>query len=393
MILASNRWLTIDATRQFRRVQNQKIATGIDKVDLAYINHFKSSALALLRLKNRWYLLNYKYSQLLFSAILLNQPLCKAQILYFCASSVLPKNGKSRVLINTSHSGLEQPSYAVKAKQYFKHVIYFLHDIIPLEYPEYCKEGEYDKHVQRVKTIIDSASLVITNSNDTKEKLDSYCEHMPRFKYIEKSVALLGIETNISVDTVSQILLPPANPPYFVTLGTIEPRKNHLLLLQVWRKLAEDMKEQCPKLYIIGKRGWDIEQVTDILERAPYAKTTIIECTNACDQQVAQLLKNSTALLFPSFAEGFGLPLVQALQLSTPVIASDLKVFKELVGNIPDYIDPIDTLKWLDVIKNYILPESTLYRAQKTRLKQFKATDWAQHFDQISPKVNTFVSE
>lgn len=393
MILSSNKWLTIDATRQFRRVQNQKIATGIDKVDLAYIDHFKAASLALLRLKNRWYLLNYKYSQLLFSAILSNQPLSKKKIIYFCASSILLRSGKSSVLINTSHSGLEQVSYAVKAKHYFKHVIYFLHDIIPLEYPEYCKEGEYDKHIQRVKTIVDSASLIITNSQDTQEKLDNYCKHMTRYKEIDTLVALLGIETNNLINNDSHLPLISPSSPYFVTLGTIEPRKNHLLLLQVWRKLAEELKDQCPKLYIIGKRGWDIEQVTDILERAPYAQTSVIECPNACDQQVALLLKNSIALLFPSFVEGFGLPLVQALQLSTPVIASDLKVFRELAGNIPEYIDPTDTLKWLEVIKNYILSESPLRNMQKVKMTQFKVTDWQQHFNQVSHKVNTFVSE
>lgn len=392
MFPSSKRWITIDATRQFRRVQNQKMATGIDKVDLAYMRHFSTSALAMLRLRNRWYLLNRKCSKILLSHLMFNKPLSKAQITYFCASSFLPKNGLSNVLINTSHSGLEQIDYANRAKKLFKHVVYFLHDIIPLEYPEYCKDGEQSKHTQRVKTIIDSASLIITNSADTKKKLNDYCENVSHFKKVDQITALLGIDIS-TINTKLMPLFKIPTAPYFVILGTIEPRKNHLLLLQVWRKLAEELKDQCPQLHIIGKRGWDVEQVIDILERAHFAKSTIVEHSNACDKQVELLIKNSKALLFPSFTEGFGLPLVQALQLSTPVIASNLEVFKELVGNIPDYVDPTDTLKWVEIIKSYSPSNSPLRDEQIIRLEQFKANTWSKHFDQISPKINKLLSE
>lgn len=378
--------VVIDATRQYRRIRNKKIATGIDKVDLAYIKQYQAQAVALLRLKNRWYVLNKKDSAIVFRKILQNISLSKFEIISYCSRSYLPSTKETTILINTSHSGLEQLGYSQKAKQLFDKIVYFLHDIIPLEYPEYCKEGELSKHQQRIQTIVKSGDLVIANSDDTLSKFTYYTQDMTRSAGLRSTVALLGTESIQSYPNFKNPII--TQSPYFVILGTIEPRKNHLLLLQVWRKLAEILKEQCPKLYIVGKRGWDIEQVVDILERAPYAQSTVIEVSNACDQQVTQLLKHATALLFPSFVEGFGLPLVQALQLGTPVIASDLAVFKELAGDIPDYADPVDVMRWMELIKNYADQKNDLRLAQLDRMAQFHAFTWEEHFNIVTPKIN-----
>ncbi|MDI9712574.1 hypothetical protein QM261_18810, partial [Acinetobacter baumannii] len=55
--------------------------------------------------------------------------------------------------------------------------------------------------------------------------------------------------------------LAPITPPYFVMLGTIEPRKNHWFMLHIWRRLVEQMGETAPKLVVIGRRGWECENV------------------------------------------------------------------------------------------------------------------------------------
>ncbi|HEU0202520.1 MAG TPA: glycosyltransferase, partial [Burkholderiaceae bacterium] len=86
------------------------------------------------------------------------------------------------------------------------------------------------------------------------------------------------------------------------------------------------------------------------------------------------------ALLFPSFVEGYGLPLLEALQAGTPVIASDLPVFREIAGRIPEYVDPLDGPTWLAQIEDYASPASTARAAQKSRMAGFAAPTWAQHF-------------
>jgi glycosyltransferase involved in cell wall biosynthesis len=121
----------------------------------------------------------------------------------------------------------------------------------------------------------------------------------------------------------------------------------------------------------------------DLLERAAHVREHVIELPRCSDVQLATYLHHAQALLFPSFAEGYGLPLVEALSAGTPVIASDLPVFKEIAGDIPDYLDPLDGLGWLSLIEAYSATGSAMRDAQKARMRQFVSPSWQQHFEQV----------
>ena len=81
----------------------------------------------------------------------------------------------------------------------------------------------------------------------------------------------------------------------------------------------------------------------------------------------------------PSFAEGFGLPVAEALQLGTPVLASDLPVFREFAGDIPSYFDSLDGVGWERAIVSYI-GESADRKRQREAIKNFLSPDWRSHF-------------
>jgi glycosyltransferase involved in cell wall biosynthesis len=175
-------------------------------------------------------------------------------------------------------------------------------------------------------------------------------------------------------------VVPPLDKPYFVIVSTIEPRKNHWMLLQVWRKLVERHRRHAPSLVVIGQRGWECENVVDLLERCEAIRDFVIERSDCSDQELVTYLRHARALLFPSFAEGYGLPLVEALSVQTPVIASDLPVFREIAGAIPEYLDPLDGIGWMVMIESFALRESPLRKAQVQRLKRFRPPDWSTHF-------------
>jgi glycosyltransferase involved in cell wall biosynthesis len=86
----------------------------------------------------------------------------------------------------------------------------------------------------------------------------------------------------------------------------------------------------------------------------------------------------------PSFAEGFGLPVIEALQDGTPVIAGDLAVYREVVGDIPLYLDQGDAEKWKSAISSFIsdCPER---ERQKRVIEGFRAPDWPAHFAAVEP--------
>ena len=171
--------------------------------------------------------------------------------------------------------------------------------------------------------------------------------------------------------------------PYFVVLGTIEPRKNHLLLLQVWRRLVEHHGSRAPRLVLIGQRGWECENVVDLLERCEALRGMVTELPACSDADLHCYLHHAQALLFPSFAEGYGMPVLEALAQGVPVIASSLPVFQEFARDIPEYIDPLDGRSWLETIMEYAKPQSPLRAKQLARLADFQPPTWANHFDQV----------
>ncbi|MDB5379719.1 MAG: glycosyltransferase family 1 protein, partial [Rubritepida sp.] len=177
---------------------------------------------------------------------------------------------------------------------------------------------------------------------------------------------------------------------YFVMLGTIEPRKNHLLALQIWRDFAIQGRTGAPRLLIIGRRGWENEQVFRLLDRGNFGGL-VEECGRLPDQEVAHLVQGATALLCPSFVEGFGLPLAEAMALGTPVIASNIPAAREVGGGVPDYLHPLDFLAWRRAILEMAEPRSARRAAQLTRLSQWTAPSWGRHFSAVEHFLQNLV--
>ena len=163
-------------------------------------------------------------------------------------------------------------------------------------------------------------------------------------------------------------------------LSTIEPRKNHLLLLNIWRRMVETLgPERTPRLAIVGRRGWENENVVDMLERCTSIHGHVHEFSVLSDAGLASLLRRAQALLCPSFAEGFGMPVTEALLSGTPVICSDLPALREAGGDVPDFIDPLDGPAWIRTIMDYSAPDGRMRSRQLERLAGWRAPSWHDH--------------
>ncbi len=135
---------------------------------------------------------------------------------------------------------------------------------------------------------------------------------------------------------------------------------------------------------MIGQRGWEAEHAHALLDRSELLRRHVRELNDCGDAEMARYIAGAKALLMPSFAEGFGLPVVEALQLGTPVIASDLPVFREIAGDIPLYLDPTDGAGWEQAIVGF-LGRSTERDRQLAAMRGFRAPDWPGHFAAVEP--------
>ena len=203
------------------------------------------------------------------------------------------------------------------------------------------------------------------------------------------AVAHLGTD----VSRVPVAVAAPSARPYFVCIGTIEPRKNHLLLLNIWRRMAErDGPNAIPKLIVIGRRGWENEQVVAMLERCPLLVDCVEEQGRLPDRAVRSLIAGAHALLMPSFAEGYGMPVAEALSLGTPVICSDLPALREAGSDVPNYIDPLDGPAWMAAIDDYNDPAAHRAHAQRAQCAVWTPPTWHDHIAIVLEIVDGVVS-
>ncbi len=289
------------------------------------------------------------------------------------------------VFLLVSHCALDRARRIAPLRRAGAAFVPFVHDLIPLTHPEYARPPQVRRHARRVATIAALADGVIANSAAT---LDTLLPHLARHGAAVPPVAVapLGIEMPRPVP-----LAPPAEP-YFVCLGTIEPRKNHLLLLHIWRDFAERLGQAAPRLVLLGRRGWENENILDLLDRCPALRGLVREAGTPGDREVAALLAGARALLFPSFAEGYGLPLAEALALGVPAICSDLPALREVGGTVPDFLDPLDGAAWRRAILDYAAPASPARAAQLARMAGWQPPGWEAHFARVEALLEQVVA-
>jgi glycosyltransferase involved in cell wall biosynthesis len=254
-----------------------------------------------------------------------------------------------------------------------------VHDVIPLSHPEFARPDGATEHLRRVRTIDRFAAGVIGNSQAT---LDALAPHLRRG--LDERVVRVAHFGADAPDLFVTREDPMPGRPYFVYISTIEPRKNHLLLLNIWRRLVEEHGDAAPQLVLIGRRGWENENVIDMLERAEALRGHVIEAGEVSDDRMHALVAHARAMLMPSFAEGFGMPVVEALSAGVPVICSDIGAHREVGGDAPDYIDPLDGIGWMRGILAYARPDSPERMAQIARIADWRGPNWRDYFDIVT---------
>lgn len=379
--------ILIDVSRLiWRRWMNTR-PTGIDRVCLAYLEHYAPRSQAVIQARGFRRILCEKTSSLLFSLLLEEAPNFRRRFSTQVARHFLSigpaLSGNQRLYLNVGHTGLDKPQFRHWVKSMDVRPIYFIHDLIPITHPEYCRAGETQRHTKRIRTALGTGAAIIANSQTTLNQLSAFAlQHSiqgpPQIAAWLGGARLVSTALNAS----------EADSNYFVSLGTIEGRKNHLLLLNIWSQLVREGGPSIPRLKIIGQRGWEADQVFAMLDRNQDLREHVVEINNCTDRELAVQLAHARALLFSSMAEGFGLPLIEALGQGVPVIASNIPIFYEIAGDIPEYIDPVDGLGWKKMIKEYCNPLSVSRSEQLERMIGYKMPDWQDHFSKLDSWLN-----
>lgn len=264
---------------------------------------------------------------------------------------------------------------------------FFIHDLLPLQYPEFFPPSELRRHAARLDVVAKYAAGVIVSSEETKNVLANELK--------QRSRSPIPILVN-PLPVTDHFLAPTEADPdiehvcYFVSVGTIEPRKNQLLLLQIWRELAETLREATPKLILVGGRGWDNENIVDMLDRCPAVAQHVIAVANLSTPALRKLLASCRAVLMPSFAEGYGLPVAEASAANVPVIAADISCFRELNAQHVKLIDPLNGPEWRDTVIA-LSSRQRLKFIQKLSTKRADLPSWQMHMEHTDQFIESII--
>ena len=383
----------LDLSRSFSR-HDHPVATGVDRVERAYWRELcdrPDPALALVRYGRRVYLFDQDGATILMWALQRGELAQDVRVVGFRLSPRLHRFRLRRVLhrlalrtcspeqlaamlrrflgrpfdyLNVGHSHLDRTALLAIRAGGARHIRVMLHDMIPLDHPEFVRPETPPVFESCARAAVAFADQIICNSGHTAERVR---HHAGRWGHTpDLLVAYLGVD--VPANAASQV-----TAPYFLCVGTLEPRKNHQFLFRVWRELAENLPaEQVPQLILVGRRGWENHEVFDFLDGSDPMLRHITELGAVDDARLYDLMAGARALLFPSLAEGFGLPAVEAQAMGVPVICSPLPVFHEVLAGRAQLL-PLSLAHWAESVARLA--------AQPAQRNRTPAPTWAQHFE------------
>jgi glycosyltransferase involved in cell wall biosynthesis len=280
------------------------------------------------------------------------------------------------IYLNTGQMGIAIPRFLswLKRRPDIRPV-FMLHDLIPIQHAQFVPPlSSYFFNNMVVNTAVHAAGLITTtNAMGSAIRQELSRRGRPRLPVVSVP---LPVSPRFADGRSFDSRL--AGVPYFVIVGSIEPRKNHALLLDVWRELVKTEGERAPKLVIAGTRWHGHEAVTDVIKRTSELSGTMIEVGGLSTPALHQLMSNARGLLMPSLAEGFGLPIIEALALGVPVIASDIAAHREAGGSGAIYLDADDCTGWAAAIRRLMMEEQGQASPGLVRT-------WADYFNRIDP--------
>lgn len=251
------------------------------------------------------------------------------------------------------------------AKKSGAKIVAVIYDIIPITHASFCDDYLVEVFKKWFDESLKNVDGYIAISNTVKKDLEGFLqkEFGERVKEKKFDYFLLGGDFNHTKDETSKVRDELesvfANHSTYFIVCTIEPRKNHKYLLDVFDSLWS--KNLDVRLCIAGRVGWKVDElIKRIYSNSEYNKK--LYCYHdLSDGELEYCYKNAKALLFPSITEGFGLPIIEALSHKLPVYASDIPIHREVGGDKIGFFDitnPQDLEnKIIDIEKNGIKKE------------------------------------
>lgn len=253
-----------------------------------------------------------------------------------------------------------------------------IYDVAFIKYPHYVN-AVAKSYVEKVKRCLRWTDLVLTISESSKQDIIQYLNVAPERVFVTPLASRYcsNYLSTQNIEQLSQTVNYDLSQPYLLFVSNIEPRKNIISIVMAFNSLKKMYKIE-HNLVLIGRKGWNYQNIFAAIEASPY-KHHIYHLDYLSDELVALFYAQADVFVYPSYYEGFGLPVLEAMTLGTPVVASNTSSLPEITGDAAILVDPNDPNNlaeaiW-EVINNSQLRHELIQKG-KERAKQYS---WQQN--------------
>jgi glycosyltransferase involved in cell wall biosynthesis len=218
-----------------------------------------------------------------------------------------------------------------------------VHDLLPQEHPEWFEASLVEVSDRTIRAQLSAAEVLMVTSADGAQRVRALAQRQ-QWSVVEPEVVTLGADAaDAGAASLPHEL---EGVDYVLCVGTVEPRKNHATLLDAFEQRWRGGAAQ--HLVLVGRPGWRNEAVLHRLRTHPELGRRLHWYRGASDEQLGAMYRHATLVAVPSLAEGYGLPLIEALQHGVPVVASDVGALVEAGAGLTDHVAALDASAWAE---------------------------------------------
>lgn len=262
-------------------------------------------------------------------------------------------------------------------------IVSLLHDFVPFFMPELYWDEFPDQYMRCIADLVQLSDHIFVYSESTRRDL---LRLFPRVPLSQIPVATIRLGDDF--DVMGKRLDPKkisslVDTRFILVVGTIQPRKNHSILLPVWRRLLLEDPARCPMLILAGKRGWHVDDFLYFCDRNPSLREKICVLEKVSDEELRWLYENALFSIYPSLYEGWGLPIAESLSAGRLCLASNTSAMSEIAEDLIDYFSPYDSGELFHLVVQYLNDPGLLLEKERSIRTRFRRTSWSQTVEQI----------
>lgn len=273
-------------------------------------------------------------------------------------------------------------------------VVTCCYDLIPVIYPQFCIGPVAARFGSYFIELADGSDLILCISEQSEKDLKNFL-HDAGAASPDTLVFQLGDSIPAGNQEVHQSEVARlCEEPFVLFVSTVERRKNHEVLYKAYHRLCDEGKKSLlPKMVFVGMKGWGVDDLLNDIALDPKTKDLFVRLDRVSDSELYALYKAALFCVFPSFYEGWGLPVAEALALGKAVICSDKGSLPEVGGDLVVYADPWDSRAWADEMLRMITDETHRGVLEQRVVDNYEPKAWEAAAHTVASRVSLLLEQ